>query len=169
MMLKNLFYKPNDWFDKVPEPKRFLILFIFVSFVIISGKILSFMINPIFDIFPIIIFIMMIMYRIAYNIIGKLDIGNNTSVNIGTGITAKKNTPIYIGRELIGKKMIADTNVPEFIEHGIRFLKGKEYEVKDIRGDMIDLIDEYGYIDSFSLDKEFKGNYLWEWFQIVKE
>jgi len=65
----------------------------------------------------------------------------------------------------VGDILIAKENVPEFIEIGTRFLKSKSYEIKSIRNEMVDIIDEYGDVDSFSVSEKHRGiNYLWEWF-----
>lgn len=59
----------------------------------------------------------------------------------------------------------ARSNVPVFIEIGTSCLKDKKYEIKSIRGNMVDIIDEYGDTDSFSVDGKYRGtNFLWDWF-----
>lgn len=70
----------------------------------------------------------------------------------------------------IGDKLIAKSAVPEMIELGICFEKGKIYEVKNIRGTNVDVLNQYGFIDTFSIDEAFRGtNYLWDWFEKVRD
>jgi len=67
---------------------------------------------------------------------------------------------------LVGDILIAKQDVPEFIEIGFGFKESKSYEIKSIRNEMVDMINEYCEVDSFSVSEKHKGvNYLWDWFK----
>lgn len=66
----------------------------------------------------------------------------------------------------IGDRLTAKENIPEMMGHGISFMEGNIYTVKNVKGNSIGVLDHYGNIDYFSLVKDSKSsNYLWGWFK----